>query len=98
MKPGPYTFSFRTGLVTIDHNKCASCKNYACIKADSLFGTGLLRVRDGKPILTTTSDEAKRLCSECLACEIYCEAYGNAGLRIKLDMLGLDEYRSRLKL
>jgi len=98
MKSRLYTFPFRTGLVTIDHNKCARCKNYACIKADSLFGTGLLRVRDGKPVLTTTSDEAKRLCSECLACEIYCEAYGNAGLRIKLDMLGLDEYRSRLKM
>jgi hypothetical protein len=97
MKPQLYTFSFRTGEVSIDHNKCAKCENFACIKADSLFGTGLLRIRGRKPVLTTNSEDAKRLCSECLACEIYCQAYGNAGLRIKLDMLGLDEYRAKLK-
>ena len=98
MKPELYTFSFRTGMVSIDYNKCARCKNYACVKADSLFGTGLLRIRGGKPILATNSEDAKRLCSECLACEIYCEAYGNSGLQIKLDMLGLNEYRSKLKI
>lgn len=97
MKTRVYKFSFRTGEVSIDHSKCAGCKNYACIKADSLFGTGLLRIEAGKPVLTTSSEDAKRLCSECLACELYCQAYGNAGLHIKLDMLGLDEYRSRLK-
>ncbi|HXZ91142.1 MAG TPA: hypothetical protein VEG61_08765 [Candidatus Dormibacteraeota bacterium] len=98
MKSKLYTFSFRTGEVTIDHNKCARCENYACIKADSLFGTGLLRIQGNKPVLATNSDEAKRICSECLACEIYCQAYGNGGLRIKLDMFGLDQYRSRLKI
>jgi Pyruvate/2-oxoacid:ferredoxin oxidoreductase delta subunit len=97
MTPRVFNFSFRTGEVSIDYSKCARCKNYACIKADSLFGTGLLRLQAGKPVLTTNLEDAKRLCSECLACELYCKAYGNAGLSIKLDMLGLDEYRSRLK-
>lgn len=95
MKPSPYTFRFRTGEVVIDHEKCAKCSNYACIKADSLFGTGLLRIHNGRPVLASSSSDAMRLCNECLACELYCSSYGNGGLKIKLDMFGLDEYRQR---
>lgn len=85
MKSDIYRFRFRTGEVLIDHNKCVQCANYACLKADSLFGTGVLRIRHGRPVLTTTLDDAKRLCNECLTCELYCQAYGNGGVRIVLD-------------
>ena len=95
MKSKLYTFSFRTGQISIDHDKCVKCKSYACVKADSLFGTGILRIQQKKPVLTTNSEDAKRLCNECLTCELYCHSYGNDGLRIRLDMFGLDEYRSR---
>lgn len=98
MKSKLYTFPFRTGEITIDYSKCAKCKNYACIKADSLFGTNVLRIQKKKPVLTTTPDDVKRLCNECLTCELYCQSYGNGGLRIKLDMFGLNEYRSRIGL
>lgn len=85
IKPQFYTFRFRTGEVTIDHEKCRECSNYACIKADSLFGTGVLRIQRGIPVLATDSENAKRLCNECLTCELYCKSYGRKGLAIKLD-------------
>jgi hypothetical protein len=93
MKATLYRFRFRTGEVIIDHEKCAKCSNYACVKADSLFGTSLLRIHNCRPVLR--SSDAMRLCNECLACELYCSSYGNGGLKINLDMLGLDEYRQR---
>ena len=80
-----YKFRFRTGEIMIDHLKCAKCKNHACVKADSLFGTSVLRIQAGKPIVRTNLDDAQRLCNECLTCEIYCQSYGNKGLKIKLD-------------
>jgi hypothetical protein len=98
MKSNLYTFQFKTGEITIDHNKCAKCKSFACVKADSLFGTGVLRIQKKRPVLTTKPEDAKRLCSECLACELYCKSYGNDGLRIKIDMFGLDEYKARRRL
>lgn len=95
MKSTPYEFSFRTGRVLIDHEKCARCKSYACVKACSLFGRGILRIQDGLPVLTTTQEEARRLCIESLSCELYCRAYGNKGLRMILDDFGLEEFRHR---
>jgi hypothetical protein len=89
-----YAFRFRTGQISIDREKCMHCDNYACIKADSLFGTSVLRIQRGTPVLATSSEDAKRLCNECLTCELYCHSYGNKGLSIGLDMFGLDEYKA----
>ena len=88
-----YEFSFRTGRIIIDHARCEHCTSYACVKACSLFGANLLRITDGKPLLTTPYQEAQRRCVEDLACELYCQSFGNRGLSIVLDMFGLDEYR-----
>jgi hypothetical protein len=90
-----YRFRFRTGEVIIDYEKCRKCDTYACIKADSLFGRNVLRIHDGKPQLATSFEDAERICNECLACELYCQAYGNKGLIIKLDMFSLDEYKKK---
>ena len=87
MKSKPYRFRFRTGEIIIDHKICATCKSYACVKADSLFGTSILRIHDRRPTLATTFDHATRLCNECLACELYCQTYGKKALRIELDQL-----------
>jgi hypothetical protein len=95
VEPKYYTIRFRTGEIAIDYEKCAHCDNYACVKADSLFGTGVLRIQSRKPVLATSPNDAKRLCNECLTCELYCQSYGNKGLRISLDMFGLDEYKAR---
>ena len=86
MKSDDYRFRFRTGEIVIDHRKCEGCGNYACIKADSLFGTSVLRIRNRKPVLAVDLEDAKRLCNECLTCELYCQTYGSRGLKIQLDM------------
>ncbi|MBT9131872.1 MAG: hypothetical protein DDT32_00449 [Syntrophomonadaceae bacterium] len=93
-----YEFPFRTGIIMIDYKRCKSCGNYACVKACSLFGGNLFRVEDGKPVLITNPEEAGQRCIEDLACELYCHAYGNRGLKIALDMFGLDEYRHKIGL
>ena len=91
-----YQFSFATGTVTIDYEKCKDCDNYACVKACSLFGRSILRVEGSKPILI--SEDAGKRCIEDLGCELYCQAYGNRGLKIELDMFGLEKYRHRVGL
>lgn len=91
-----YEFPFATGQVTIDYEKCKDCENYACVKACSLFGRAILRVEDDKPALI--SEDANQRCIEDLACELYCQAYGNKGLKISLDMFGLEEYRRKVGL
>ncbi len=89
-----YEFPFVTGKVTIEYEKCRHCENYACVKACSLFGRNILRVEDGKPVLISV--DANKRCIEDLSCELYCEAYGNKGLKIVLDMFGLEEYRHKI--
>lgn len=91
-----YEFPFTTGKVTIDYDKCQQCESYACVKACSLFGRAVLRIEDGKPVLI--SEDANKRCIEDLGCEFYCQAYGNKGLNIFLDMFGLGEYRDRIGL
>ena len=91
-----YEFSFATGKITIDYEKCKKCESYACVKACSLFGRSILRIEDGKPVLT--SEDANKRCIEDLSCELYCQAYGNKGLRITLDMFGLEKYRKEIRL
>ena len=91
-----YEFPFATGQVTIDYEKCNDCKSYACVKACSLFGRAILRVEDNKPVLI--SEDANKRCIEDLGCELYCQAYGNNGLKISLDMFGLEEYRCKVGL
>jgi hypothetical protein len=90
--PKIYSFRFRTGEIVIDHSACLECETYACLKADRLFGTNVLRIQDGRPVLTLEREDAVRVCNECLGCEIYCQAYGNKGLTIKLDKIGLETF------
>lgn len=91
-----YEFSFATGKITIDREMCKDCRNYPCVKACSLFGRAILRIENGKPVLI--SEDANKRCIEDLGCELYCQAYGNKGLNITLDMLGLEEYRQKIGL
>ena len=93
-----YGFSFRTGKVIIDQAKCCTCDSYACVKGCSLFGANIYRIEDGVPVLIGDCEETARRCIEDLSCELYCQAYGNNGLKIVLDMFGLDEYRQRMGL
>ena len=85
------TLPFRTGQIHIDATKCKDCRSYACVKACSLFGTNILRIEDGVPSPIPTLEDMPRRCNECLACEIYCQQYGNCGIDIALPIQGLCE-------
>jgi len=91
-----FEFEIKTGKITIDHNKCAKCNTKACVKACSLFGTNILRLERGKPVLVPSLEDTKRgACIEDLACELYCRSSGEKGLTIELPIPGLAEYRGK---
>ncbi len=93
-----YEFAFKTGKVVIDHERCKDCESFACVKACSLFGGSLFRIEGDHPVLIASAEEAGRRCIEDLSCELYCQEYGNKGLNICLDPLGLDKYRQKIGL
>lgn len=91
-------FEFTTGKVTIDYSKCIAPKcGFACVKADRFYGRNVLRIENCRPCLAVAPEEAKRLCNECLGCEIHCQFYGNSAVKIELPLFGLDEYRTALQ-
>ena len=88
-------FTFRTGRFSLDYNKCEGCTGFYCVKACSLYGRNLLRIRDGRPVIFVSPEEAGRICVECLACEVECALKGKGAIRIELPIQGLDEYRAK---
>jgi hypothetical protein len=93
---GVLEFEFRTGKVTINYAKCkAPDCGFACVKADRYYGRNILKIDKGRPVLAVSKEEAKRLCNECLACEIHCRFSGNDAVQIDLPLPGLDQYRSK---
>ncbi len=91
-----YEFEFRTGKVSIDHNKCRQCTSFACVKACSLYGRGILRVQNKKPVLSPDPEDVKKgLCIEDLSCEYECSFRGRKALKITLPIQRLEKGRSR---
>lgn len=77
----------RTGKLVIDYDKCVAPKcDYACVKADRIFGRNVLMIERGVPRISVSSDEVVRLCNECLACEIYCEFFGGGAIKLVLEL------------
>ena len=62
-------FQEQTIKVVIDDSKCKKCESKACIAACKTYARGILVLKDGKP---TVEGDAKRLGTECLACEYEC--------------------------
>ncbi|MEM2960933.1 MAG: ATP-grasp domain-containing protein [Candidatus Bathyarchaeia archaeon] len=92
----PISFEFETGKVIVDLAKCiAPTCGFACIKADRWYGRSCFKIEDGKPSLTGTAEQLKRLCNECLACEVECEMHGGHAIKIELPLYGLDEFRKK---
>jgi succinyl-CoA synthetase beta subunit len=90
------SFEFETGKLTIDLNKCIAPKcGFACVKACRWFGRSCLKIKDGKPALVGSPEQLKRLCNECLACEVECELHGGKAIKIELSLYGLEEFRKR---
>ena len=88
---GAYTFNTFTGLIAIDHSRCADCSTRGCVEA---CGPRILKLEAGKPVLAVDpSDAEKGKCTECLACEIYCRFHERDAVFIHLPIPGLKEYR-----
>jgi len=90
------SFEFETGKLTIELNKCIAPKcGFACVKACRWFGRSCLKIKDGKPALVGSPEQLKRLCNECLACEVECELRGGRAIKTELPLYGLEEFRRR---
>jgi len=90
-KGDEYSFTTITGIVYIEHNICNKCKTKGCIDACKY---NVLKLEDGKPVLAIDREDAEKgKCTECLACEIYCNFHEKGALTIVLPIPGLKEYR-----
>jgi succinyl-CoA synthetase beta subunit len=90
------SFESETGKLIVEPNKCIAPKcGFACIKACRWYGRSCLKIKDGKPALVGSSEQLKRLCNECLACEVECELHGSRAIKIELPLYGLEEFRRR---
>ena len=85
-------FYERTIKIIIDESKCEGCKTYACAVGCKLYDRGILVIKDGKPALAGDAEYAKRVGTECLACEYECWFRGNKAIRIEAPIPGLEEY------
>lgn len=88
-------FEERTIKVMIDDDQCPSCETHACIAACRTYARGMLVLKDGKPVLAGDMAFAKRVGTECLACEYACRVRGKGALRIEAPIPGLDAYRKK---
>jgi hypothetical protein len=87
-------FEEQTIKVSVDESKCAACESKACIAACKTYARGMLILKDG--IYPVVEGDAKRLGTECLACEYECWFRGKGAIRIEAPIPGLDEYRQKL--
>ncbi|MGQ9857941.1 MAG: hypothetical protein ACUVS3_04525 [Thermodesulfobacteriota bacterium] len=88
-------FEERTIKVIVEEEKCQWCRTHACVEACKKFDRSILQLVDGKPGVTLSAEELKRLGTECLACEFACRQRGNGAIRIEVPIAGLDEYRRK---
>jgi succinyl-CoA synthetase beta subunit len=90
------SFASQTGKVVIDLSKCIAPRcGFACVKGDRWYGRSCLKIEGGKPALAGSSEQLKRLCNECLACEVECKLHGGKAITIELPLYGIDEFRRK---
>ena len=88
-------FEEQTIKVIIDESKCVGCKTHACVAGCKLYDRGILVLKDGMPALGGDAVFARRVGTECLACEYECWFRGNKAITIEAPIPGLDEYREK---
>jgi succinyl-CoA synthetase beta subunit len=89
-----YVFDTATGRISIDQSKCVSCVSKGCVDA---CAPEILKLKEGKPVLAVSEEDAKKgKCTECLACEIFCQFHEQNAICILMPIPGLQEYRDRL--
>lgn len=82
------------GTVTFNLDVCGECVSKVCVAICNDANMGrVLELRDGLPALRVSpAAVAKGACTECLGCELECEARGRGGVHIVLPMPELDEF------
>ncbi|MGB6866255.1 MAG: ATP-grasp domain-containing protein [Candidatus Aminicenantaceae bacterium] len=89
-----YVFETSTGRIAIDQSRCVSCASKGCVDA---CAPEILKLVDDKPVLAVTEEDARKgKCTECLACEIFCQFHEQNAIYIHLPIPGLMEYRDRM--
>jgi len=86
--------------IEIDLEKCKKCDSKACVEACNKPHMGSILGLDENGMPQLVLDEAKvnrGACTDCLACELDCELYGNKALKITLEMPDLDRHLKVLK-
>ncbi|UCE43128.1 MAG: acetate--CoA ligase family protein [Candidatus Aminicenantes bacterium] len=92
---GAYAFETFTGKIFFDHSRCANCESHGCV---SSCKPDVLKLNEGKPVLSISEEEAKKgKCTECLACEIFCRFHEQDAITIHLPIPGLKEYRNKIR-
>ena len=86
-------FQELTIKVVVDENKCKTCESKACIAACKTYARGMLVLKDG--VYPVVEGDAKRLGTECLACEYECWFRGKGAIVIEAPTPGLEEYRRK---
>ncbi len=81
---------FQTGRIYIDEDRCEGCPSLACVKACSMYGGYLYRVRSGRRVMGIPDDTIPRQCTECCACEYECFMRGQKAISISLPIEGID--------
>jgi succinyl-CoA synthetase beta subunit len=81
------------GEIYIDHRKCIAPKcGFLCVKACRWMGSGILKIKNGKPSLVSEDPTVvSRLCTECLACEYYCKLKEGDAIKIIVPIHGLED-------
>lgn len=84
-------YSFNTitgGTVSFNYSLCRTCTSKVCTTECQ---GGILEDKNGVPVLNISKEEAaKGKCTECLACEVDCQALGSGGGKITLPIDGLE--------
>jgi len=94
LKENAYAFDTFTGRIHLDHDKCSDCRTKGCIDACQ---PNILKLENELPVLAIDPEEVKRgRCTECLACEIFCQFQEQDAIFIHLPIPGLKVYRETL--
>ena len=95
MKGEILEFKVRSGgTITMDLSNCATCQSKACVEVCQVQGGPLVLDRERQIPAVRWSLEEIQVggCVECLGCELDCELYGYAAVKINLPLDKFDEY------
>lgn len=82
------------GIIIINLDRCKDCPSKVCVRSCPV---NLIKIEEGIPAFSKPLDEVKRLCMDCLACELECGFQGAGALKIVYEMPQLEKYLRELE-